>query len=476
MSSGHVVKVTVEQDEITAEVARAFDVPFDGISQTEIPPPPDVPEDWGIGVIVGPSGAGKSTLMREFGEEEVVKWDADRAIASHFDSHEEATDRLSATGLNTISSWLRPYRVLSTGEKFRADLARRVKAGAVIDEYTSVVDRNVAKAASCALAKYVQRKEIRRLLLVGCHYDVLEWLQPDWVYDLGQSPPKMVTGRYLQRPEIRLRIYHCERHVWSIFAKHHYLTGEIAGSTRCFLATWSNGETESVVGFVGVLSFPHPIIKRAWRLHRLVILPDYQGLGIGPAIMEAVGNEYLNTGQRFYLRTAHVRLTDYCRAHAAFYRELPKGSGARGETSSLEGDWTRDGRPSVGFEYLGAGQTLEWEKRQPTPLRARPGIEVDDDRDRKAQAFVQNLAEKPPEEITYDDMVQLLLCELSDYDAKSSVRVQWARELRENIRLARQERRQDEASHVVFHVIHGDSLPPLEDAPELPKLPEPKDP
>jgi ABC-type ATPase with predicted acetyltransferase domain len=86
-------------------------------------------------------------------------------------------------GLNSIPSWYKPYAVLSNGERFRADLARKIEDGAVIDEFTSVVDRNVAKAASVALSKYIRKNNIKNVVLSTCHRDILEWLEPDWVID-----------------------------------------------------------------------------------------------------------------------------------------------------------------------------------------------------------------------------------------------------------------------------------------------------
>lgn len=368
MSNPIVLRARVEQDEITAEVSRFFDVKFNGEMETTIPPLPDLPDDWGIGVIVGPSGAGKSTLMAQLGEEEKIEWDGSKSVASHFKNMEDATERLGSTGLGSIPTWLKPYQVLSTGEKFRADLARRLRDGAVIDEYTSVVDRNVAKAASTALAKHVKKVGLRRLVLVGCHYDVLEWLQPDWVYDLGQDPPAFHTGRYLRRPEVRLRIYHCERNLWRLFQKHHYLSHDHSVSARPYLGVWDQDGNRQVVAYISILSFPHPKIKRAWRVHRLVVLPEFQGLGFGSAILEAVGNEYLNTGQRYYLRTSNPKLVAYCQAHSEKWRKLQTFDGTEdaepGSTSSM-GDWSYSkGRPTTGFEYLGSGQTLDWEKRQ----------------------------------------------------------------------------------------------------------------
>ena len=51
----------------------------------------------------------------------------------------------------------------------------------LIDEYTSVVDRDVAKAMSNAVQKYIRRTN-KKIILASCHYDIMEWLQPDWIY------------------------------------------------------------------------------------------------------------------------------------------------------------------------------------------------------------------------------------------------------------------------------------------------------
>jgi ABC-type ATPase with predicted acetyltransferase domain len=173
----------VIQDNYIESAEKAFDCVSNGVSEFYPWVKPDVPEEFSIGVIVGSSGSGKSTLLKGFGEEVEPNWEHSTAIISHFDSPDEAINRLSAVGLNTVPSWYRPYNVLSNGEKFRADLARKIKNGAVIDEYTSVVDRNVAKAASVALTRYVKKNKIKNIVLSTCHRDILEWLEPDWVID-----------------------------------------------------------------------------------------------------------------------------------------------------------------------------------------------------------------------------------------------------------------------------------------------------
>ena len=133
--------------------------------------------------------------MRHFGSEENPIWESKKAVISHFDTPDNGINRLSSVGFNSIPSWYKPYDVLSNGEKFRADLARKLKTGAVIDEYTSVVDRNVAKAASVALSKYVKNNEIENVVLSTCHYDIIDWLEPDWV--LNTDTGELLHGFFL---------------------------------------------------------------------------------------------------------------------------------------------------------------------------------------------------------------------------------------------------------------------------------------
>lgn len=52
----------------------------------------------------------------------------------------------------------------------------------VFDEFTSVVDRNVAKTACIAINKAI-KKTGKKFIAISCHYDILDWLQPDWVFD-----------------------------------------------------------------------------------------------------------------------------------------------------------------------------------------------------------------------------------------------------------------------------------------------------
>jgi len=299
-------------DDFTREVSKAFDYDFTGESIFIPHRVPIIPKDFGIGVVFGSSGSGKSTLIKNWGKEEKIEWDDSRAIISHFSTPQEAIDRMASTGLNSIPTWCKPYAVLSTGEKFRADLARRIRSGAIIDEFTSVVNREVAKSASRAMSRYIQKNNIRCVVISTCHSDVLEWLEPDWTYNTDTCELKI--GRYLQRPPIVLDIYPARHEAWNTFAKHHYLTSEMNPMAECFIGVWE----EEMIAFSGSLPLPGRIPplyygdeRLKYRESRLVVLPDFQGLGIGVRFSNAVGDMYLRRGRRYFSKTAHIRMGEY---------------------------------------------------------------------------------------------------------------------------------------------------------------------
>ncbi|MBT0550426.1 hypothetical protein [Riemerella anatipestifer] len=157
-------------------------------------------DDWQIGLIVGPSGSGKTSIGKQIWDNGIINlsdgWRSDIPIVEDITpekSMNEVTSALSAVGLGDVPAWLRPFKVLSNGEQFRAGLARLIcedKDKIVVDEFTSVVDRQIAKIGASAFAKAWRRKGKKQIILLSCHYDIIEWLQPDWVYDTRVSEVK----------------------------------------------------------------------------------------------------------------------------------------------------------------------------------------------------------------------------------------------------------------------------------------------
>jgi GNAT superfamily N-acetyltransferase len=343
---------TVSLDPITEELIRPFDYESDGTEKFyPYLLPKDLPEHWNIGVIVGASGTGKSQLLTQFdGQlEPVPNWDYSRSIASHFDDAVDASEKLSAAGLMSVPEWVKPHNVLSNGQKFRADLARSLYNCARIDEFTSVVDRNVAKAASTSMARYVRNNDIEGIVIATCHRDILEYLEPDWVIDTDRG--EWASGRYLHRPEMVLEIYPCSNQIWSLFAPHHYLTESLNKASHCYMAVWEG----QVVGFYSIMSYPSGTVKNAYRGHRLVVLPDYQGFGFGHTIAEAVAQHYLDNGKRFFAKTSHPRLGEY-RDNSPMWRPTSKNHMRRTDKNK-NGRTTRwelnPDRWSFSHEYIG---------------------------------------------------------------------------------------------------------------------------
>lgn len=340
-------------DEITLEAVRPFDFEFTGLSRFVVPTFELPADEFSFGLIVGPSGSGKSTLLKSIGDVAACEWEAGKTVAAHFDSAQDAINRLCGVGLNSIPSWAKPYEVLSAGEKFRADLARSLKNGALVDEFTSTVDRTVAKATSVAVARFIRANDLKGVVLASCHYDIIEWLQPDWVYDTSRQK-FLPRGSLRPRPEINLEILPCGVEAWAAFSQHHYLTGSLNRASRCWIAVWD----DQPVAFMSALAMPQ--IKTAWREHRTVVLPDFQGLGIGVRCSDAIGEMFLADGCRYFSKTAHPRMGQY-REQSPAWKATTKNRVIRSDYKSArktkESNYklAHANRDCYSHEYIGRG-------------------------------------------------------------------------------------------------------------------------
>ena len=150
----------------------------------------ELPKKWNIGLIVGKSGSGKTTIAKELFNDFIVEDFQYTHDSILDDMPKEVTVNdiimaLNSVGFSSPPNWLKPYSVLSNGEKMRCDIARAIlenKDMFVFDEFTSVVDRNVAQIGSFALQKAIRRSD-KKFIAVTCHYDVEDWLMPDWVFN-----------------------------------------------------------------------------------------------------------------------------------------------------------------------------------------------------------------------------------------------------------------------------------------------------
>lgn len=355
------------------QLSAAFDVPLK--DRQVLRWSGDLPLDereWNVGLIVGPSGSGKTTVLRHvFGDALDLHWEGDSVVDDfpEGESIEDVVHACGAVGFNTIPAWLRPYRVLSTGEQFRVTLARAfletpVDTPVVVDEFTSVVDRQVAKIGAHAAAKWA-RRESRQLIAATCHYDVIEWLQPDWTYEPATQE---FTWRHLQpRPVLHCEIRRVPHAHWGRFARFHYLTADLHRGARCFELTVDG----TPASFAGVLHRPHPHAQthKIMGISRLVTLPDWQGLGLAFALTDRIGGLFNALGMEVHMYPAHpslIRSYDRSPVWALVQRPgLIKNRARRDDMTIRQnvgnwyGHWKPGRRPNAVFRYCGERQPLE---------------------------------------------------------------------------------------------------------------------
>ncbi len=326
------------------------DVPFDG-------------KPWNVGLIVGPSGCGKSTIARHlFGDFHAPEWNG-KSVIDDFGagfSIEDIARICQAVGFNTIPAWLRPYSVLSTGERFRVAIARallELPDPIVIDEFTSVVDRQVAQIGAHAVQKFVRANK-RQFVAVSCHYDIIDWLQPDWIFEPATMHYTAREGLQ-RRPDLPICIGRVPYAAWRMFAPFHYLTGDLHRAARCF-ALFVDGHPAS---FGAMLHRPHPRVKDIMGLSRLVTLPDWQGLGLAMILSDHLGAAYKALGKRMHTYPAHpslVRSFDHS-PNWSLRKKPGSYSPLSGKTTTLPG--VIGGRPCAVFEYCGKPMDLKSAQR-----------------------------------------------------------------------------------------------------------------
>ena len=331
-------------------------------------------DGWQLGVIVGPSGSGKSSLgARVWGDDALYRasWPDRRpivdAIAPRGD-FDQVTAALASVGLGTVPTWLRPYRVLSNGERFRADLARLIceaPARVVVDEFSSVVDRQIARFGALAFQK-AWRRGGGQCILLSCHYDIVEWLEPDWIFDTG-------TGRYSgrglwRRPRFELELRETDWRYWPLFEPHHYLKLPKTIAATNYVGT-VDGE---LVAHVAVSTRQGLIEARACRL---VVMPEWQGAGVGVRFLDAVCQRWLDGKNRYerpmttLFHTSHPGLAAALRRNPSWTQVSGSLCGADRARSvaSIQRSVERRGRgfhgggygghfrAVQGFRYIGAG-------------------------------------------------------------------------------------------------------------------------
>jgi len=253
----------------------------------------DIKTPFNIGVIVGASGSGKTTLAKHIYGEEAFKeiLNPSLPVIEQFPeslSYDECAAMLCGVGLTAVPCWIRPAYTLSNGQKARAEcalqMAREDSNVIVIDEWTSVVDRTVAKVMSHCIQKHA-RKTGKTVVLLSCHYDVLDWLNPDWIIDANKQAytnRRLLWQDFKRTEQLQFDIREADKSTWRYFSRYHYLNEKLAGGKQLFYGLWDGNNQ---IGFLAFTNYvPHRkdrLQKMQLHFNRLVIHPDYCGFGLG---------------------------------------------------------------------------------------------------------------------------------------------------------------------------------------------------
>lgn len=138
-----------------------------------------------------------------------------------------------------------------------------------------------------------------------------------------------------------------------MFAKYHYLSHSHNNASTVYYAE-ING---IIAGFISILHFPHPIVKNMVKVHRLVVKPDYQGLGVGGRLLDFIAEEYRINKKRVSMVTSAPSLIQSLAKSKLWVcvrkGRTSKGSGSGSIHNKNKKGSTSNNRITVSFEYVG---------------------------------------------------------------------------------------------------------------------------
>ena len=346
------IATSVTMDRVAELASQAFDFDFSGDSTFV---PPDFPrkklgQDWGLGVVHGPSGSEKTTVLRQLLRGAVGKvatappdWNTTHVVEAAFEAKfDDASARLDACMLSAEERSVR-FSELSACARARAQVAWLLADDAVLDEFTSLAPRRLAWDVARGVSQYVRNHGLKRVVVASVHEDIVAHFRPRWLFptavatacwqDAGRGAFKPTGAvRYgclvmlradriaaaaparqerdlFEPSEVTLQMRRAPYYHYALFEKHHYLCGGVSEAAWCFEVTL-NGRP---VGFHAVQPAFGEVgagkgSTGASREHRVVILPDFQGIGLGWQMSETVAARHAVNGRRFMSITMSLTL------------------------------------------------------------------------------------------------------------------------------------------------------------------------
>lgn len=133
-----------------------------------------------------------------------------------------------------------------------------------------------------------------------------------------------------------------------MFRQYHYLSGSLMPQARCYTAIYKDKPT----AFIAVV---HTRMKtRYYRVTRLVVLPDYQGIGVGKRLLNFIAQLYTSqTKIPFCILTSNPQII---RGSMANWRITRFGHASKGQGNTRINNEIRDSlsrkRITVSLQYV----------------------------------------------------------------------------------------------------------------------------
>jgi len=279
--------------------------------------------------ITGESGSGKSVLLRAFekdlGDEafniDRVTVDPDKPIIETVGrSLDEGLELLSRVGLNDAYLFLRRYRELSDGQRYRYRIAKLIESGKqywIMDEFCATLDRDTAKIVAFNIQKQARRMG-RAIIAATTHTDLFEDLAPSVHIHKGWGK-RLQVNYYPNEAKTfcsvtkGLRIEDGCLEDYKRLASFHYRNPETHPvPLKIFVLKRNDGEPVGVIFY----SWPSPncsgrkeafgrrlslkeINKSLATISRVILHPKYRSIGLGVKLVKEtlplVGRPYVET-------------------------------------------------------------------------------------------------------------------------------------------------------------------------------------
>ena len=305
------LKCEAPTDFYCVKAANSVDLDIDKKLTHHLKVQADLETPYNVGLIIGASGSGKTTLAKHIWGDDCFDTllDPNTAPISQFDesySYDERVAFLSGVGLASPTCWIAPAKTLSNGQQARAEcalqMARLDGKFTVIDEFTSVVDRTVAKAMAHSVQKHA-RKTGKTIVLLSCHYDIAEWLNADWIIDCNTQDYKdrrLLCKGYTRSEELVFGIRQLTNNKsWKVFSKYHYLSDTLPPGKNFSFGLFSG---DSQIGFCAFSNYvmwkkehKDKGIPMVLHANRIVVHPDYCGFGLGGKFTDICADYLQNT-------------------------------------------------------------------------------------------------------------------------------------------------------------------------------------